>query len=143
MPSKEEHYARNNNQEDIIDSYGKTESERIEYIKNNWERQSDSANIYHVNEIGSQGEFAKKNVKYMSLDKKMEVVICDPDSNNAYIVTDPFNRGTYNFGTVWYEHFAKDMVPYFLWGNGIEDSANNYCVRRVFGARVAGFLGAD
>ncbi len=141
MPSKEEHYARNSNQEETIESFGITDDERIEYIKSNWTAQEKSKNIYHINTNGVQGEEAINNIKYLSPDKKMEVVICVLENDQDYIVYDSLNRGTYNFGTNWFDHFAKDMVPYYLWGNAEDDSSFAGFPRRILGAPISDALG--
>lgn len=132
MPSKEEHYARNDKQKDLIPD----KPQDIIDNKNEWIRKSDSANIYHKHTKGEQGEDARNNVKYMSSDGHLEVIICNPDKDNAYIVTDPYNYGTYNFGTNWFSHFFKDVLPYWFWGNSSEDSRVGHAWDRITGAKL-------
>ena len=128
VPTKEEHYARNDNQkdipqkpEDIIDS-------------DDWVLQDDSVNRYHRHRTGEQGDKAKDNKKYMTTDKKKEVIINFSDPLNPEIVTDPFNMGTYNFGTNVITHAIKDVLPYWFWGNSPEDSGYVYLWDRILGA---------
>ena len=45
-----------------------------------------------------------------------------PDKGiGPYIVTDPNNEGTYNYGKG-IIHFVMDIVPYWLWGNSLKDT---------------------
>ena len=120
IPSKAYHYNRNDNQEGYINS--KIAEDGIDYFIDNWEEQLYEKNRYHRHTIGEQGKEAQFNKKYMSLDNKMEVIINFVDKDNPYLVTDPFNVGTYNFGTSPVTHVVKDVIPYYLWGNGKEDS---------------------
>ncbi|MBO4309182.1 MAG: RHS repeat-associated core domain-containing protein [Clostridia bacterium] len=132
-PSKEEHYARNQNQKDYIQSLGNTDEERIERIINDWERQKDSANRYHRFTYGEQDKDARYNKKFMSPDKRMEVVICfPPDGRSPYIVKDPYNEGTYNFGDD-LGHIINDVYPYYKWGNSTVDSGINHLFDRIIG----------
>ena len=131
MPSKEEHYARNDNQKDLIPDNPK----EITGNEEDWIKQPDDRNIYHRHTKGEQGEDAANNVKYMSSDGHLEVIICNPGTENAYIVTDPYNYGTYNFGTNDFCHFFKDVLPYWLWGNSPEDSGWGHAWDRIRGAK--------
>lgn len=54
------------------------------------------------------------------------------------MVTDSINGGTYNFsdpegakGMV--NHFVKDMIPYYIWGNSEEDKNTTSFKNRLFG----------
>ncbi len=125
---QDDHYNRNENQEKFME--GKT----VDYFIENWVEIDDNKNIYHRHTIGSQGEDAIYNKKYMDSNNEMEVIICFSPKNGNYIVTDPFNYGTYNYGTTPIPHFFKDVVPYWLWGNSPEDSDIKYIFRRIFGA---------
>lgn len=129
MPSKEEHYSRNDYQQDIP-------SDPKEIINSTeWERQLDSLNKYHKHQMGEQKEKAKDNVKYMTKDKSKEVIINFTDPKNPEIVTDPYNMGTYNFGTNVITHTFMDVIPYWLYGNSEEDSDMKYIWDRIFGAK--------
>ena len=41
-------------------------------------------------------------------------------NEDGELVTDQINGGTYNFASPddWFDHFIKDVLPYWLWGNG-------------------------
>ena len=133
-PSKKEHRARNQNQEDYIQSLGDTDEERINRIVKDWDEQSDSANIYHRFKNGDQNEEAKYNKKYLSPDKHMEVVICFPIGGKApYIVKDPYNEGTYNFENDGVGHLINDMYPYWKWGNSSTDGQFYRILDRIIG----------
>ncbi len=128
FPSKKEHYARNKMQEDVI----KLDPKKI-IESDEWERQPDNKNIYHRHKVGEQGDEAKYNVKYMTKDKRKEVIINFAKSEPR-IVTDPYNIGTYNFGTSVDEHVVWDVLPYYIWGNSPVDSGIGFMWDRVFGA---------
>lgn len=129
MPSREEHYNRNKYQENIpyMDPKEITGS-------SNWEEQDDDKNIYHRHTVGEQGEDAKDNKKYMTKDKKYEVIINFTDANNPKIVTDPYNIGTYNFGAHPIDHVIMDVIPYYIWGNSEVDSGLSFMWDRIVGA---------
>ena len=59
--------------------------------------------------------------KALGVEGKYEVIICFVDT--PYIVRDPNNVGTYNFGTNYISHFFYDMIPYWRYGNSPEDTA--------------------
>ena len=117
IPSKEEHYARNN-------WFGSPIAPNLEAAKklkdnNQVIFMGGLANIYH-----RQGYAEKyntgKNIKVISLDGKIETVY------NEYgeIVTDFVNMGTNNIAnpkTDFLGHLIKDMIPYYIWGNSEED----------------------
>ena len=66
--------------------------------------------------------------------ERSEVIICyAPDKGiGPYIVTDPNNEGTYNYGPgTGINHFLKDVLPYWLWKNSEEDTTNWH--ERMFG----------
>ena len=112
FPTEEEHHSRNDNQADALEMDPKDILD-----SNDWERQPDILNMFHRNTTGEQGEDAKDNVKYMTKDRKKEVIINFTDKSNPQIVTDPVNIGTYNFGTSLLDHFILDVIPYWIWGN--------------------------
>ncbi len=123
MPSKEEHYSRNENnlvpaQEELMGIVtGNTDTD--------WKPVDDKYNIYHRFTNGTQGEEARYNKKYMTSDGRNEVIICyDPEYvKEPYIVTDPNNMGTRNNGPgTGINHFLKDVVPYWMWKNAPNDT---------------------
>ena len=130
VPSKEEHYNRNKNQEDIIPD------DPLSIIKSpDWEEQPDGLNRYHRHTCGEQGEAAKQNKKYMTKDGRYEVIINFSNPDNPTIVTDPYNIGTYNYGTTPIAHFFRDMLPYYFWGNSEIDSGFAFAWNRIWGAQ--------
>ena len=70
----------------------------------------------------------------MAKDKKKEVIINFSNPDEPEIVTDPFNMGTYNFGTNVITHAVRDVLPYYLWGNSPTDSGYVYLWDRILGA---------
>ncbi len=145
---RDDHYDRNRYNElpDISEIYTIDDSGNIQGI-NGWEKQPDSANVYHRNTNGEQGSEAKYNVKFTHKNpdgSSYEVVICFPDkkTKEPYIVTDPYNAGTYNYsnpdgigGSI--GHFIYDMIPYWIWGNQEEDSSPQEFWNRVLGPELA------
>lgn len=132
------HYDRNENQEEFI------EGKDIKYFLENWDDLDIKQNIYHRHKKGSQGDDAEYNVKYVDPTGHMEVIICqipgvdDKDISNYYIVTDPYNCGTYNNCSPTANpigHFFADVLPYWLWGNSPEDSGIEHMFWRIFGAK--------
>jgi len=118
---KEKHVNRNAEQDAYLEtlelSLG-SEDELIKYIEDNWEGQLFFKNLYHINIFSEQFLNALTNVKYLSPDGKYEVVICYPWLSDPYIVTSSVNRGTANNGTDnGTDHFSRDMLPYYIWGN--------------------------
>ena len=98
--------------------------------RNGWEKLPDSANQYHVNTGGDQGDEAKYNKKFVKVNpdgSSSEVIICFPPGKEPYLVDDYLNGGTYNYynpqGSLdqYILHFIYDMVPYYLYGNQKED----------------------
>ena len=121
IPSKEEHYQRNEN--NIVPD----EDELMEIVNNHsdfWIAAPALMNMYHRFTFGEQGQDAIYNKKYMSADGRYEVIICYDPVNVPipYIVTDPLNLGTYNYGTDAMEHLFRDMIPYWRYGNSPEDT---------------------
>ena len=102
------------------------EAEALGYTK-----APDSQNLYH------QFNGQKGNVKYYHPLTGQEAVF----DVNGRLVTDPKNIGTYNYfpPTDFYTmvcHFFVDMVPYYKWGNSLED--NTPGVNRLFGPDILG-----
>ena len=79
MPSRETHYSRNDNQNDILD----TAKEIIN--SDDWVEKDDRVNRYHRHTHGIQGEKAKDNKKYMTKDDRKEVIINFSDPSNPEI----------------------------------------------------------
>jgi len=128
VPSKEEHYSRNDYQKDI------PPDPKAIIDSDDWEIQDDDVNRYHRHNTGIQGDKAKDNKKYMTKDKKKEVIINFSNPLEPEIVTDPFNMGTYNFGTNVITHAVRDVLPYWMWGNSPTDSGYVYLWDRIWGA---------
>jgi hypothetical protein len=128
---KQAHYSRNQYQDNNI-----TNNPNEIIGSEDWEAQPPEANMYHMHTAGEQGQDAKDNVKYMSDNGKYEVVINFTDKDNPKIVTDPYNKGTYNFADYReypLEHIVIDVIPYYLWGNSKEDSNPFFMIHRIFG----------
>ncbi len=130
MPSKEDHYARNNNQP--VGSLPQTDNE----AKNsNWSKLSPEKSACHqfTAENGA-------NTKRVSPDGKMEAVY---DSQGRLVLADE-DVGTYNLcpfvpdqGPITavvtgIGHFFKDMLPWYLWGNSPDDQTT--IVDRIVGS---------
>jgi hypothetical protein len=134
MPSKEEHLTRNDLQKGLISS----PQNIIDDV--NWADQDDWANSYHRNQDGVQGADAKYNVKYLKnytladgRKIQLEAIISSPPQAAPYIVTDPYNWGTVNFGTNPVTHITKDVLPYWIWGSGEHDAGLKNLPLRIFG----------
>ena len=130
-PSKEEHYNR--------DEYNLVpDDSELQDIVNGesseWYAVDDKHNKYHRFANGVQGEEAQYNKKYQTLDGKNEVIICYNENYvpTTYIVTDPNNKGTFNYGPgMGINHFLKDIYPYWKWGNSPNDTTKPY--ERILG----------
>ncbi|MGD9210902.1 MAG: RHS repeat-associated core domain-containing protein [Desulfobacteraceae bacterium] len=109
------HYNRNNTPNNKTVSYKKAED--------NWDG---SVPAYYHQQGGGNGW----NKKFVSPDGHSEVVF----NREGRLVTDPVNRGTYNFAnpkTNPIGHFFTDMLPYYFWGNSPDDPTSfNH---RIFG----------
>ena len=137
---KDEHYGRNQNQEEYFSQY--TDDEIIKMVElgeDGWKPAPDDQNAYHRFTSGEQGDEAAYNVKFLkefSDGTSYEVVICQPEGyDDDYIVRDPKNAGTYNYcnpdsGVI--GHWWNDVVPYWFFGNSIEDNLKWY--ERLFGS---------
>jgi RHS repeat-associated protein len=104
------HYRRND--------YNWTPS--YEYAKQNWVLLSDSQSRYHRHGKGNE-----HNLKFVSPDGHCEAVY----QQDGTPVTNETNGGTYNYQFdpygQWYNnilHFILDMLPYYLLGNGPNDT---------------------
>ena len=107
-PSKEEHYARNENNIEFPDQYDE------EFFKEGW-NDDVSANCHQFTAPN------RDNKKYVSLDGKYEVIY---DSTGKEVI-DPKDVGTYNFSSptdapMW--HAVNDVWPWILHGNSEEDT---------------------
>jgi hypothetical protein len=73
---------------------------------------------------------------------ELEAIIWNPsEDEKAYVVTDPYNYGTVNFGTdAGLDHFVKDIVPYWVWGSGEHDDGLENLPTRLFGWENAQIL---
>ncbi len=68
---------------------------------------------------------------YHQMGGHYEVIICNPPNGSPYIVDetiDPLNMGTYNYASndaflpIYYlDHFFRDMLPYYVFGNTRDD----------------------
>ena len=68
--------------------------------------------IFHM-----QGPGGFNNKKYTLCDGREAVY--DKDGN---LVTDPLNRGTYNYALDDFGHVVQDVIPWILWGTGRDDA---------------------
>ena len=136
------HANRNDEQEDYLEELQQQcggEKAMLDYIEMHWNAQPWHLNIFHMNFFSAQGFDALSNVKYLSPDGRYEVIICNPGTDAAYIVTSSVNKGTLNYSTDGgWGHTWQDVVPYFVFGNNgygligdffadMEDSIN--CLR--------------
>ena len=131
MPSQEEHYSRNEN--NIVPDEDELMS-IVEGKNEDWVAVDDKFNKYHRFTNGTQGEEAQYNKKYLSKDGRYEVIICyDPENvSDPYVVTDPNNIGTYNYGPgTGVNHFFKDVLPYYIWKNSVDDTTERW--QRIVG----------
>lgn len=143
VPSKTEHYNRNQYQK--TETYSRLEDalahgyERLGY-KEGGEENAESMDRYH--EMGTLPDNypqPSENNKYVKADPNnpgasFELVF----DKNGDLVTDSINGGTYNFsdpkgvkGKI--NHFLKDMVPYYIWGNSETDAKTTSFFQRIFG----------
>ena len=115
------HANRNDEQDDYLEMLKKqcgSEKALLDYIETHWEAQPWNLNIFHMNIFSSQGFDAFSNVKYLSPDGKYEVIICNPGTDEAYIVISSVNKGTMNYNTDGgWGHTLQDVIPYFVFGN--------------------------
>lgn len=99
--------------------------------ENGWRLMSRAGTLFHRNTKSEQGGDAAYNRKFVYPDEyggSSEAVICFPPGREPYLVTDPVNRGTYNFISPMPRkgplaaprkllgHFQKDVLPYLRIG---------------------------
>lgn len=119
----DDHYSRNELNNQVSD---------VDEILNTYQKQNELKDAYHENTNGAQGTDAKYNDKYLSPNGgHYEIIICSAPGKDPYIVdqsVDPLNMGTYNYASdnqiffvYWIDHFVRDMVPYYMFGNTRED----------------------
>ena len=77
-----------------------------------WRRLPDWQSSYH-----QQGPDGSNNTKWVSCPDAHHEAVYNEDGE---LVTDQVNSGTYNFASPddWFDHFIKDVLPYWLLGNG-------------------------
>ena len=120
MPSKQEHYARNDNQKDLPKTTGAVPKDWKTSDKNDATREKGPSAALHQKTATDK---SKPNIKMVSPDGKKEAVY---DFKGA-LVTAPIDIGTYNFipsdhGTFgWLGHGVKDVLPWIVWGNSEDD----------------------
>ena len=142
MPSKYEHYMRNCYQENY--TYLKLEDALAAgYRQLGIEKGIESAErLDRYHEMGTLPE------GYCQPSGNDKYIMTDPNNTNASfelvfdrngnLVTDSINGGTYNFShpdsfTARIDHFIKDMLPYYLWGNTELDAQTTTIVNRILG----------
>ena len=147
IPNKQEHYNRNiynEVPENIQDIFTIDEDGNVSGCdEGGWRMLSESQSVYHRNTHGEQGMEALYNYKFLKDNpdgSSSEVIICVPPGKDSSLVTDPFNAGTFNYGSPssdnpmsYVEHFTKDMIPYWLWGNQEVDGGLENAFFRVTG----------
>lgn len=120
MPSKNEHYARNNHMIDIGNDWTSANelSKEGKVVK-----MSDIKASYHKQGMSNDYNPAL-NDKFVTLDGKIETVY---NRETGQKITDPVNQGTYNMADPNSDllgHFFQDMLPYYIWGNSPDDPTN-------------------
>ena len=75
----------------------------------------------------------KRNKKYVSKNKRKEIIF---DYTGKKVITDDRDAGTYNNGIPFTEHFWKDVIPWFKWGNTKNDSTTREERINAFGVAV-------
>lgn len=143
MPTREEHYNRNQYNEvpNISEVYCGFDKAGNPIASDGWKLLEKDESIYHTMQFGEQGKNAQYNRKFVKKNEdgtSSEVIICfypEEMGRSPEIVTDPFNEGTYNFADPSdpIGHFVKDMIPYYLWGNQEIDGADEYMKYRIGG----------
>ncbi|MDR1797989.1 MAG: hypothetical protein LBR44_11265 [Clostridiales Family XIII bacterium] len=89
-----------------------------------WQEFEDKDEVFHNQSKG--GIEGGGNEKYSSMvdDTSSIEGVYDRDGN---LVTDPLNKGTYNYvdpNVSVLGHAKYDVIPYILWGNGVDDPSN-------------------
>lgn len=93
-------------------------NQNVDYItaRDHWTKLLPKESVYH--QIGPGNE---RNMKFVSPDGHSELVF----NCNYELVTDPINRGTYNFygprDLYGVPNFVFDVIPYYIWGNSRAD----------------------
>ncbi len=126
LPSKEEHYNRNDYQKDkMYETRKQAEEKGFKQLADSHGKNAESLDNCHENGRGNPSPSG--NDKYILEDEKHSgasyELIYD---SNGKLVTDPVNMGTYNFanpsgilGCI--EHAILDVAPYLIWGNSEKD----------------------
>lgn len=116
VPSKKEHYLRDAGEIPIapnLESAKELNAEgKVIFLKK-------KESIYHL-QGHAENYNPRNNTKVITLDGLHETVY----NELGEIVTDSVNRGTKNWANpkkTPIQHFLKEMVPYFLWGNSEDD----------------------
>ncbi len=93
------------------------EARSEEAQKEGWKKASENENWYHRN----NGKLL--NVKYYNT-KTGQEAIYESDRDNAKLVTSVDNFGTFNHfpPNKALQHMVFDVIPYWLWGNSIDDT---------------------
>ena len=120
--SADKHYARNK-----LNKVSLT----VDEIMQRYDKQTEDMDALHEYTHGKQGKEGIYNDKYLSPDGgHLEVIICSPPNKSSYIVNeyvDEINMGTYNYasneipGLYHVDHLVRDVLPYSLYGNTLED----------------------
>jgi hypothetical protein len=136
MPSKEEHYNRNQKQTDAT-YLTKTEAEANGYRRlgvSKGEKNAERVDDYH--EMGKGTPNPAGNDKYVRPDGvglgSSELIF----DENGNLVTDSINGGTYNFVDSEKSipgHIVKDVLPYYIYGNDEKDVQTTTMWERVTG----------
>ncbi|MCF0242910.1 MAG: RHS repeat-associated core domain-containing protein, partial [Treponema sp.] len=129
MPSKEEHFNRNDNQKNF--SYNRVEDALASgFTKLGTQTGENPENLDNCHENGKGSPSPSGNDKYTMSDGKNGSFELVYDSNGD-LVTDEVNKGTYNFadpvgpkGKL--EHGVKDLLPYLLYGNSEDDPTTGF-----------------
>ena len=136
MPSKEEHYNRNDNQSQF--SFSRIEdAEKAGFTQLGTNTGEDPEDLDNCHENGLGVPNPSGNNKYTMADGKGGSYELVYDSNGN-LVTDEVNKGTYNYadpkglkGKM--DHGVKDLLPYLIFGNSKDDPT-------TFGERLMGTL---
>ena len=124
MPSKEEHYNRNYNQQQF--SFARIEdAKNVGFTQLGIDTGEDPEGLDNCHENGLGVPNPSGNNKYTMTDGKGGSYELVYDSNGN-LVTDEVNKGTYNYadpkglkGKL--DHGIKDLLPYLIFGNSKDD----------------------
>ena len=129
IPSKEEHYNRNQYNTNIPLTI-----EEMEEMEESGEWKILNVATYH--QFTSEN---RTNVKYVSADGYREAIYDSKDN----LVTAPEDMGTYNFVPSDHDgwrgfvgHILQDVIPWYRWGNSPEDTTE--FIDRVFARKMEG-----